>query len=65
MFAPKLRVKGKDGREVPVQEFLQGAFLDMWEVVARKLGDLESVLGFEVSLVVNVLCKLGLTRQRL
>ena len=50
MFAPKLRVKGKDGREVSVQEFLQGAFLDMWELVAKTLGDLEGVLGFEVSL---------------
>ena len=49
MFAPKLKVKGKDGEDVPVQEFLQGAFLDMWEVVARALGDLEGVLGFEVS----------------
>ena len=49
MFAPKLKVKGKGGKDVPIQEFLQGAFLDMWEVVARALGDLEGVLGFEVS----------------
>ncbi|KAH9934532.1 glycoside hydrolase family 5 protein [Epithele typhae] len=48
MFAPKLKVKGKDGKEVPVQEFLQGAFLDMWATVAAKLGDLEAVLGFEI-----------------
>jgi hypothetical protein len=43
-FAPKLRVR--DG--VPVQRFLQDAFLDMWEVVARAVGDLDGVLGFEV-----------------
>ena len=43
-FAPKLRVR--DG--VPVQRFLQDAFLDMWEAVARAIGDLDGVLGFEV-----------------
>lgn len=44
MFAPKLRVR--DG--VPIQRFLQDAFLDMWETVARAVGDLDSVLGLEV-----------------
>ncbi|KAI0245249.1 glycoside hydrolase family 5 protein, partial [Lactifluus subvellereus] len=43
-FAPKLRVR--DGR--PDQRFLQDAFLDMWEVVVRAVGDLDSVLGFEM-----------------
>jgi len=43
-FAPKLRVR--DG--VPIQRFLQDTFLDMWETVARAVGDLDSVLGFEV-----------------
>ncbi|KAH8977678.1 glycoside hydrolase superfamily [Lactarius akahatsu] len=43
-FAPKLRVR--DG--VPVQHFLQDAFLDMWEAVARAVGDLDGVLGFEM-----------------
>jgi hypothetical protein len=43
-FAPKLRVC--DG--VPIQRFLQDAFLDMWEAVVRAVGDLDSVLGFEV-----------------
>jgi hypothetical protein len=43
-FSPKLRVR--DG--VPIQRFLQDAFLDMWEVVVRAVGDLDSVLGFEV-----------------
>jgi hypothetical protein len=44
MFAPKLRVR--DG--VSIQRFLQDAFLNMWETVARAVGDLDSVLGFEV-----------------
>ncbi|SRR5258708_33582 len=43
-FAPNLRVR--DG--VPIQRFLQDAFLDMWETVVRAVGDLDSVLGFEV-----------------
>ena len=30
------------------QQFLQNHFLDMWEVVARHLGDLDAILGFEV-----------------
>lgn len=36
----------RDG--VPIQRFLQDAFLDMWETVVRAIGDLDSVLGFEV-----------------
>jgi hypothetical protein len=43
-FAPKLRTH--DG--VPIQHFLQDAFLDMWEAIVRAVGDLDSVLGFEV-----------------
>ncbi|KAN0133059.1 glycoside hydrolase [Lactarius tabidus] len=43
-FAPKLRVRNG----VPVQRFLQDAFLDMWEAVARAVGDLDGVLGFEM-----------------
>jgi hypothetical protein len=43
-FAPKLRAP--DG--VSIQRFLQEAFLDMWETVVRAVGDLDSVLGFEV-----------------
>ena len=43
-FAPKIRVR--DG--VPIQGFLQDAFLDMWEAVAHAVGDLDGVLGFEV-----------------
>ena len=47
-FAPRLRIRTRDGRETSVQQFLQTAFLDMWEVVARTVGDLEGVIGFEV-----------------
>ena len=48
MFAPKLRVKDAEGKEVSIQTFLQTAFLNMWKVVAKAVGDLEGVLGFEV-----------------
>ncbi len=47
-FAPKLKLKNRHGEEVPVQEFLQGAFLDMFENIVRAVGDLEAVIGFEV-----------------
>jgi len=47
-FAPQLKVKTKEGKEVPVQQFLQGAYLDMWEVVVKSLTDLDCVVGFEV-----------------
>lgn len=48
MFAPKLRVKDAEGKEVSIQNYLQTAFLNMWRVVAKTVGDLEGVLGFEV-----------------
>jgi len=48
VFAPKLRVRNKHDQEVPIQQFLQNAFLDMWEVVARAVGDLDGVIGFQV-----------------
>jgi hypothetical protein len=41
-------VKARSGDPVPIQPYLQGAYLDMFEVVASKLGDLEGVLGFQV-----------------
>ncbi|CCM01373.1 uncharacterized protein FIBRA_03423 [Fibroporia radiculosa] len=47
-FAPKLKVKDANGKEISIQAFLQNAFLNMWEVVAKTLGDLEGVLGFEM-----------------
>ncbi|KAI0033601.1 glycoside hydrolase [Vararia minispora EC-137] len=47
-FAPKLRIRTREGKETSAQQFLQNAYLDMWEVVARTLGDLDAVLGFEI-----------------
>lgn len=44
-------MKTRDGSEVPVQQFLQNAFLGAWEVVARTVGDLEGVIGFEVRII--------------
>lgn len=49
-YAPKLKIKARDGRVLPVQQYLQGAFLDMFDVVAAKLGDIDGVMGFEVCL---------------
>lgn len=53
MFAPKLRVKDVEGKEVSIQTFLQTAFLNMWKVVSKTVGDLEGVLGFEVCHIVD------------
>ena len=47
-FAPKLKIKARNGQQVPVQQYLQTAYLNMFEVVASKLGDLDGVLGFQV-----------------
>lgn len=43
VFLPKLKVDG-----VPVQQYLQSAFLGAWKQVARAIGDLDGVIGFEV-----------------
>ncbi|KAF9477640.1 glycoside hydrolase [Pholiota conissans] len=48
IFAPKLRVKNRHNQEVPIQQFLQRAFFDMWEQVVQAVGDLEGVLGFQM-----------------
>ena len=48
MFVSKLKVKGQDGSEISIQQFLQASFLNMWELIARTVGDLEGVVGFEV-----------------
>ncbi|KAG6846502.1 hypothetical protein H0H93_013557, partial [Arthromyces matolae] len=47
-FAPKLKIKDKNGNMVSIQQFLQDAFLAMSEVLAQTVGDLEGVLGFEM-----------------
>lgn len=62
IFAPKLRLKNKHGAEVGIQEYLQGAFLDMFAELARATGDLEGVIGFEVCL--DHFLKLSLTTCR-
>ncbi|KAI0658179.1 glycoside hydrolase [Cubamyces menziesii] len=48
MFVSKLKVKGQDGSEISIQQFLQDSFLNMWELIARTVGDLEGVIGFEM-----------------
>ena len=47
-FAPQLKIKTRDDKEVPVQQFLQDAFLNMWEVVLKTFSDLDCVIGFDV-----------------
>lgn len=47
-FAPKLKVKNAKGEEVSIQTLLQSAFLSAWEVLAKAVGDLDGVIGFEV-----------------
>ena len=47
-FAPQLKIRTDDGKEVPVQQFLQDAYLNMWEVVVKTLADLDCVVGFDV-----------------
>ena len=43
-------MKNKDGREVPIQQFLQDSFLGSWDVLVNTVGNLEAVIGFEVAL---------------
>lgn len=49
-FAPKLLVQDRHGQQVTAQQCLQNAFLDMFEVLARSVSDLDGVIGFEVAL---------------
>ena len=53
-FTPKLKVKNEHGEEVSIQTFLQTTFLNMWAVLAKNVGDLPGVLGFEVRLCVSL-----------
>ena len=48
-FAPSLKVKDQNGKEVGIQGYLQDAFLAMVDKVVETVGDLPGVLGFEVS----------------
>jgi hypothetical protein len=43
-FAPKLVVNGES-----IQQYLQNKFLNCWKVVAEAVGDLDAVIGFDVS----------------
>ena len=53
-FAPKLLIKNKKGENIPVQQFLQDAYLDMTEMLVKAVGDLEGVIGFEVSFILSL-----------
>ena len=44
-FAPKLKIDG-----VPVQRYLQGRYLKAWEELAKAVGGLEGVIGFQVGI---------------
>ena len=46
-FASKLKVETSSG-SVTIQAYLQDAFLNMYEMVVKAVGDLEGVIGFEV-----------------
>ena len=48
-YAPKLKIPTPNGELKSAQQYLQDAFLDMYTVVVQKLGDLEGIIGFEVS----------------
>ncbi len=45
IFAPKLLVEGQN-----IQTYLQSKFLDAWAELAKVVGHLDSVIGFEVEL---------------
>ncbi|PFH50868.1 glycoside hydrolase family 5 protein [Amanita thiersii Skay4041] len=47
-FAPKLKVKNGNGQDVSIQNFLQTTFLNMFDALVDAVGDLESVIGFEM-----------------
>lgn len=42
-FAPRFKIRGR-----PAQEFLQSHFLNMWKTLVDAVGDLDTVMGFEV-----------------
>ncbi|KAG6908993.1 hypothetical protein DXG01_002482 [Tephrocybe rancida] len=41
-FAPKVKVKDQNGELVPIQQFLQNAYLAMSELLVRTVGDLKA-----------------------
>lgn len=53
IFASKLKIKNTKGQdEVGIQTFLQESFLDAWEALVKATGDLDGVIGFQVSCVI-------------
>ena len=56
-FASKLKVPDPKGNgQIGVQKFLQDAFLDAWDALANAVGDLDGVIGFEVSTPFGIDC---------
>jgi len=49
-YAPSFIVDGQDGGKVNIQEYLQEAFLRAVEKLHEAVGDLDGVLGIEVSI---------------
>ena len=47
IFAPKLEVTHQ-GKRVGIQAFLQSCFLQAFDELAKQVGSIESVIGFEV-----------------
>jgi hypothetical protein len=48
-FAPSFEVPSKSGQgKVNIQQFLQDSFLAAYEKLVEAVGDLDSVMGFEV-----------------
>ena len=48
-----MKVTARNGRQVPVQQYLQDAFLNMWETVLKTIADLDAVIGFEVGRITS------------
>jgi hypothetical protein len=48
-YAPSFIVDGQNGGKVNIQEYLQEAFLSAVEKLNEAVGDLDGVLGIEVS----------------
>jgi hypothetical protein len=56
-YAPSFIVDGPSGGKVNIQEYLQGAFLSAVQKLNEAVGDLDGVLGIEVS--ATLACQLG------
>ena len=54
MFAPSMMIQDGNSK-VNIQTYLQDAFLKAFERLIDAVGDVETVLGFEVSLIAEAL----------